>query len=92
MNEYHVFRLCAWENIHAPKNECVNIKTPSYIKTEFCETCDTDGWLFFLILFFEIRLNPTLYLILGCNGAVQYRPVAVLVLTILVVTAKIILF
>lgn len=77
VNEYHVFRLCAWENIHAPKNECVNIKTPSYIKTEFCETCDTDGWLFLLILFlsfnylfffyifFEIRLIPTLYLILG---------------------------
>lgn len=70
VNEYHVFRLCAWENIHAPRNECVNAHTPSYIKTVFCETCDTDG----------------------CNSAMHHRPVAVLVITILVVTAKLILF
>lgn len=43
IHTYHVYRLCAWEHVHAPRNECVNAHTPSYIKTDFCETCDTDG-------------------------------------------------
>lgn len=42
-DKYVISRSCFWENINAPKDECINNNTPSYIKTEFCETCDTDG-------------------------------------------------
>lgn len=38
-----VSRSCAWEDVNAPPNSCVNTQTPSYIKNEFCETCTTDG-------------------------------------------------
>uniref|UniRef100_A0A182YN72 Protein sleepless n=1 Tax=Anopheles stephensi TaxID=30069 RepID=A0A182YN72_ANOST len=38
-----VSRSCAYEDINTPPNSCVNAQTPSYIKTEFCETCLTDG-------------------------------------------------
>lgn len=38
-----ISRSCAWEDINAPPNSCINSQTPSYIKTEFCETCTTDG-------------------------------------------------
>ncbi|XP_031633894.1 uncharacterized protein LOC116347454 [Contarinia nasturtii] len=39
-----VFRACYWEKVGAAKDECVNDNnTPSYIKREFCETCDTNG-------------------------------------------------
>ncbi|XP_055545324.1 uncharacterized protein LOC129730197 [Wyeomyia smithii] len=38
-----VSRSCAWEDVSAPPNSCINAQTPSYIKTEFCETCTTDG-------------------------------------------------
>lgn len=38
-----VSRSCAFEDINAPPNSCTNAQTPSYIKTEFCETCLTDG-------------------------------------------------
>lgn len=44
VNDKHVIsRSCYWEDANAPKNECLNNNTPSYIKTEFCETCSTDG-------------------------------------------------
>jgi len=44
VNDKHVIsRSCFWENVNAPKDECLNSNTPSYIKTEFCETCSTDG-------------------------------------------------
>ncbi|XP_055635645.1 uncharacterized protein LOC129775231 [Toxorhynchites rutilus septentrionalis] len=38
-----ISRSCAWEDINAPPNHCINAATPGYIKTEFCETCTTDG-------------------------------------------------
>uniref|UniRef100_A0A2M4C2B6 Putative secreted protein n=2 Tax=Anopheles marajoara TaxID=58244 RepID=A0A2M4C2B6_9DIPT len=38
-----VSRSCAFEDVNAPPNSCLNTQTPSYIKTEFCETCTTDG-------------------------------------------------
>lgn len=38
-----VSRSCIWENIYAPKDECMNVNTPSSVKNEFCETCDSDG-------------------------------------------------
>lgn len=38
-----ITRSCFWENIYAPNTECVNDNAPSSVKTEFCETCDTDG-------------------------------------------------
>lgn len=38
-----ISRSCYWEEVNAPKNECLNNNTPSYIKTEYCETCATDG-------------------------------------------------
>ncbi|KFB46236.1 AGAP008640-PA-like protein [Anopheles sinensis] len=38
-----VSRSCSFEDINAPPNACTNAQTPSYIKTEFCETCLTDG-------------------------------------------------
>lgn len=42
-DKYVISRSCFWENVNAPKDECLNNNTPSYIKTEFCETCSTDG-------------------------------------------------
>uniref|UniRef100_A0A6E8VWJ5 Protein quiver n=1 Tax=Anopheles coluzzii TaxID=1518534 RepID=A0A6E8VWJ5_ANOCL len=38
-----VSRSCAYEDVNTPPNSCLNAQTPSYIKTEFCETCITDG-------------------------------------------------
>lgn len=38
-----ISRSCAWEDVNAQPNSCINAQTPSYIKTEFCETCTTDG-------------------------------------------------
>lgn len=38
-----ISRSCAWEDVNAPPNSCINAQTPSYIKTEFCETCTVDG-------------------------------------------------
>ncbi|KAG4065426.1 hypothetical protein HA402_002824 [Bradysia odoriphaga] len=38
-----VLRSCFWVDKDAPKDECLHTRTPSYIKTEFCETCTTDG-------------------------------------------------
>ncbi|XP_058057147.1 uncharacterized protein LOC131208421 [Anopheles bellator] len=38
-----VSRSCAFEDVNAPPNSCLNAQTPSYIRTEFCETCTTDG-------------------------------------------------
>ncbi|XP_031638946.1 uncharacterized protein LOC116351249 [Contarinia nasturtii] len=38
-----ISRSCFWEKIGAAKDECLNNNVPPYIKTEFCETCDTDG-------------------------------------------------
>uniref|UniRef100_U5EDB7 Putative secreted protein n=1 Tax=Corethrella appendiculata TaxID=1370023 RepID=U5EDB7_9DIPT len=38
-----VSRSCAWEDVNAPPNACMNANTPSYIRTEFCETCAYDG-------------------------------------------------
>lgn len=38
-----VSRSCAWEDVNAAPNSCINAQTPSYIRTEFCETCTTDG-------------------------------------------------
>lgn len=38
-----ISRSCYWENVNAAKDECLNSNTPSYIKTEFCETCSTEG-------------------------------------------------
>lgn len=47
-----VSRSCSWEDINAPADSCMRTSTPSYIKTEFCETCGHDGELivFFLQL------------------------------------------
>ncbi|XP_055303862.1 uncharacterized protein LOC129569231 [Sitodiplosis mosellana] len=42
-DKYVISRSCFWENTNSPKDECLNSNTPSYIKTEFCETCTTDG-------------------------------------------------
>jgi hypothetical protein len=42
-DKYVISRSCFWENISARKDECLNNNTPSYIRTEFCETCSTDG-------------------------------------------------
>jgi len=42
-DKYVISRSCFWENINARKDECLNNSTPSYIRTEFCETCSTDG-------------------------------------------------
>jgi hypothetical protein len=38
-----VSRSCSWEDINAPTDSCMRTTTPSYIKTEFCETCGHDG-------------------------------------------------
>ncbi|XP_049280231.1 uncharacterized protein LOC125762322 [Anopheles funestus] len=38
-----VSRSCAYEDVNTSPNSCLNAQTPSYIKTEFCETCLTDG-------------------------------------------------
>jgi hypothetical protein len=38
-----VSRSCSWEDINAPADSCMRVSTPSYIKTEFCETCGHDG-------------------------------------------------
>lgn len=38
-----VSRSCFWEKLDADKNDCLNLYTPSHIKTTFCETCSTDG-------------------------------------------------
>lgn len=38
-----VLRSCSWEDINAPADSCMRTTTPSYIKTEFCETCGHDG-------------------------------------------------
>jgi hypothetical protein len=38
-----VSRSCSWEDINAPADSCMRTTTPSYIKTEFCETCGHDG-------------------------------------------------
>lgn len=42
-DKYVISRSCYWEHIDAHKNDCLSNNTPSYIKTEFCETCQTDG-------------------------------------------------
>lgn len=36
-------RSCFWEDINAPRDACYSVSTPSYIRTQFCETCTTDG-------------------------------------------------
>ncbi|XP_070496903.1 UPAR/Ly6 domain-containing protein twit-like isoform X2 [Chironomus tepperi] len=38
-----ISRSCSWEDINAPPDSCMRTTTPSYIKTEFCETCGHDG-------------------------------------------------
>lgn len=38
-----VSRACSWEDVNAPADACLRQNTPSYIKTEFCETCSYDG-------------------------------------------------
>lgn len=38
-----VSRSCAWEDFNLPADSCMRSTTPSYIKTEFCETCGHDG-------------------------------------------------
>lgn len=38
-----VSRSCAYEDINSPPDQCMRTTTPSYIKTEFCETCGHDG-------------------------------------------------
>jgi len=38
-----ISRSCSWEDINAPADQCMRATTPSYIKTEFCETCGHDG-------------------------------------------------
>lgn len=44
VNDKHiVLRACHWESNNATKNGCTNSVTSPYVKTEFCETCDTDG-------------------------------------------------
>lgn len=38
-----VKRSCAFEAEDADKNECLRVKTPSFVKNLFCETCREDG-------------------------------------------------
>lgn len=38
-----ISRSCAWEDVNALPDSCMRTTTPSYIKTEFCETCGHDG-------------------------------------------------
>jgi len=38
-----VARSCFWEDVNDPSDSCYNANTPSYIKTEYCHTCATDG-------------------------------------------------
>ncbi|XP_031627260.1 uncharacterized protein LOC116343375 [Contarinia nasturtii] len=38
-----VSRSCYFEKESASKNDCMNDNTPSYVKTETCETCSYDG-------------------------------------------------
>ncbi|KAG5676852.1 hypothetical protein PVAND_006659 [Polypedilum vanderplanki] len=38
-----ISRSCSWEDVNAPPDSCMRTTTPSYIKTEFCETCGHDG-------------------------------------------------
>lgn len=42
-NKSVISRSCYWEDINAPRDACANANTPEYIRTEFCETCDTEG-------------------------------------------------
>ncbi|XP_055683099.1 uncharacterized protein LOC129789974 [Lutzomyia longipalpis] len=38
-----VSRSCFWEDINTPPDTCMKATTPSFIETEFCETCSHDG-------------------------------------------------
>lgn len=38
-----VSRSCSWEDASAPADTCLKANTPSYIRTEFCESCTHDG-------------------------------------------------
>jgi hypothetical protein len=38
-----VSRSCAYEDINQSADTCMRQQTPSYIRTEFCETCGHDG-------------------------------------------------
>lgn len=38
-----VSRSCAYEDINQSADACMRQSTPSYIRTEFCETCGHDG-------------------------------------------------
>jgi hypothetical protein len=38
-----ISRSCFWEDVNAPSDSCNHTNTPSYIKTEYCHTCTTDG-------------------------------------------------
>jgi hypothetical protein len=38
-----ISRSCFWEDVNAPRDSCYNTNTPSYIRTEYCQTCTTDG-------------------------------------------------
>lgn len=42
-NKVVISRSCFWQRADASKDECLSLNTPSYIRTEFCETCTTDG-------------------------------------------------
>lgn len=44
-------RKCNFENVDAPKDDCISTKTPKNVENYFCETCNTDGCKFFLTLF-----------------------------------------
>ncbi|XP_055303863.1 uncharacterized protein LOC129569232 [Sitodiplosis mosellana] len=38
-----ISRSCHFEPVNALENDCMNETTPSYVKTQFCKSCLTDG-------------------------------------------------
>lgn len=66
-----VSRSCAYEDINAPSDSCMRLTTPSYIRTEFCETCGHDGKIYQTFPTKSWKIDFFFYIVYssGCNGA-----------------------
>lgn len=42
-NETVIFRSCFYKPLNAPKDQCFDNVTVSFIKNEHCDYCDRDG-------------------------------------------------
>lgn len=75
-----VSRSCSWEDINAPADSCMRTTTPSYIKTEFCETCGHDGMKTHKNQYTRQERNLILHSFTGCNGASKFTGATLLAL------------